>query len=225
MSGSSRHSKRFVPMKITANSNDNNLKSRPRRWQSGYIFDLVSRILVTAGLTLIIFYLSLMTFSTPLNTAEMASINRAIAVLEAKEFTREVFLLRNFASFRSSDNWINSLIEKENAFAATNCPFGIITLYPDFYHKATDDTTRAMILLHEAQHLQGKDESETYEYVWQKRHQLGWTILTHGTTPTFVTVEMQTREFAPHLFSCSANLWNDCTERLQARRRAVSGER
>ena len=170
-------------------------------------------------LTLSSLFLSLLISSLPTPPHEQEKIDRAIAKLEEKGFEREVFLLRKVATFRSTDNWINSLTVKEDAYAATNCPFGIITLYPDFYNKAADDTERAMILLHEAQHLQGKDESETYDYVWRNRQKLGWTILSHGTTATFVTIELQTRENAPNLFTCSANLWNDCTENLQARRR------
>ena len=71
---------------------------------------------------------------------EMEKVDRAIAVLETKGFDREAFILRHLTTFRASDNWLNSANAGENAYAATNFPFGIITLGPDFYTKATDDT-------------------------------------------------------------------------------------
>jgi hypothetical protein len=77
-----------------------------------------------------------------------------------------------------------------------------------------------MVLLHEAQHLKGGDEPEAYEFVWRSRRRLGWTQLSHGTTPTFITVELQTREHNPQMFTCPENFWNDCTENLQTRRQA-----
>ncbi len=143
---------------------------------------------------------------------DRGAVERAVAVLESKGFSSEAFLLRNVTTFRSSDNWLNQAVAGESAYAATNYPFGIITIYPDFYTKAVDDTERAMVLLHEAQHLMNKGEAEAYAYVWRQRQRLGWTTLSHGTTPTFVTVELQTRENAPELFTCRSNLWNDCTD-------------
>lgn len=170
------------------------------------------------ALTVVIFYLSLVITSAPMPAEDRATIERAVALLEAKGFEREVFLLRRTATFRASDNWLNLLVEKENAYAATNFPLAMITVYPDFFTKAADDTERAMVLLHEAQHLKGAGEPEAYQFVWQSRRQLGWTQLSHGTTPTYVTIELQTREHNPQMFTCPANFWDDCTENLQTRR-------
>ena len=170
---------------------------------------------VAAGvLTLIIFYLSLIATSVPVSVTQRSQIDRAIALVEAKGFTREAFMLKHMVSFRGSGNWLNSVTSKENAFAATNFPFCIVTVYPDFFERAKDDTERAMILLHEAQHLRGASEHRAYAYVWQNRQQLGWTSISHGTTETFVTVEEQTRENAPELFTCPQRAWSDCTETL-----------
>lgn len=173
---------------------------------------------LAALLALAAFHLSLVATSAPLSSDEAKAVDRAIELLDSKGFTTEVFLLRHTTTFRSTDNWLNLVAHKENAFAATNLPFQIITLYPDFYTRASDDTERAMILLHEAQHLMAKDETAAYSYVWRNRERLGWTQLTHGTTPTYVTIEQQTREHAPDLFSCPSKVWNDCTETLNARR-------
>jgi hypothetical protein len=170
--------------------------------------------LMIGALTVVGFYLSLLATSQPVSNSDMAAVDRAVDVLAAKGFDREVFLLRHTVSYRSTDNWLNRVIFKENAFAATNFPFQMITLYPDFYHKATDDTERAMVLLHEAQHLQGADEQHAYAYVWKNRSRLGWTHASYGLTPTYLDVAGQTRENAPELFVCTLKAWNDCTEEL-----------
>lgn len=159
-----------------------------------------------------IFHSSLLVTSQPLRADELEAVTGAIDVLEAKGFKREVFLLRHLTLFRNSDNWLNSLTQKENAYAATNFPFNVVTLYPDFFTKASDDTERAMILMHEARHLQGADEHDAYEYAWRNRARVGWTMLSHGTTESYITIETLTRDVVPELFRCEDKLWKDCTE-------------
>ncbi|NNE66150.1 MAG: hypothetical protein HKN33_06250 [Pyrinomonadaceae bacterium] len=171
----------------------------------------VNYVLISV-LTLASFYLSLLSTSQPVHSYQRAPISNAISILEAEGFAREVVLLRYVATFRTSDSWLNSFVPDENAYAATNFPFEVITLYPDFFNKATDDRERAAILLHEAQHLLGKTEKQAYEYVWKNRKALGWTQMAYGTTESYVTIELQTREFCPDLFVCTQNLWNDCTQ-------------
>jgi hypothetical protein len=170
---------------------------------------------ITALIALGVFYSSLIATSKPINAEQYSKVNDAISLLEARGFEREAFLLRHTAEFRGSDNWFNSAVLKADSYAATNFPFQIITLYPDFYSKTTDDVERAMVLLHEAKHLEGKDETAAYSYVWQNRGRIGWTQLDHGTTATYVTISEQTRENAPELFTCSDRLWNDCTEPIK----------
>lgn len=162
-------------------------------------------------------HFSLLRSSAPLDSEQRAMVESALRVLDEKGFGREAFILRNVASLRGSDNWLNELVESENAFAATNFPFGVVTLYPDFFSRATDDTERAMILLHESRHVIGGSERDAFEYVWKNRQKSGWTTLSHGMTPAFVTIHEMTREYAPELFTCEANLWRDCTERLRGR--------
>ncbi len=202
--------------RISDKTSDNN---SPNRLVDSISF--VYKYLKIFFLTIVIFYLSLIISSPSVGSDQEIVINRAISILEAKGFTKEVIILRHFTVFRNTDNWLNSSIGKENAFASTNFPFGIITIYPDFITKASDDTERAMILLHEAQHLQGKNEKEAYGYVWQNRQKLGWTLRTHGSTETFVTIELQTRENSPELFTCSDNLWKDCTEMTKPREKVA----
>ena len=157
------------------------------------------------------FYLSLIFTSSPLAPADSVKINQAISILEEKGFSKEVFYLRYLTRYRSNDNWLNASTRDENAYAATNFPFELITIYPEFFTVPQDDTERAMILLHEAQHLRGADEKTAYEFVWRNRQRLGWTKETHGYSKVFLNVKKQTKEFAPNLFQCDWNMENDCT--------------
>ncbi len=162
--------------------------------------------------TLLGFYFSLIVSAKKLTYEEGKTVERTILILKEKGFSGEVFLLEYLTAFRSNDNWLNASIEKENAYAATNYPFEIITLYPDFFEVPVDDTERAAILLHEAKHLQGADEKEAYEYVWKHRKQLGWTKETHSNSLIWNNVRNQTKEYAPHLFVCDTNEYSDCTQ-------------
>ena len=121
-------------------------------------------------------------------------------------------MLEKFTVYRSSDSWFNKMIPKENAFAATNFPFEIMTLYADFFTYPVDEIERAAILLHEARHLQGKDEKDAYEFVWKSRAKLGWTKDKYLHAPVWENVRRQTREYAPSLFICEGSEFKDCTE-------------
>lgn len=158
------------------------------------------------------FYLSMIFTSAALKHEEKIQIRNAVKLLDEKGFAGEVFLLNFLTSFRGNDNWLNASTKFENAYAATNFPFEIITVYPDFFAYTADDTERAAILLHEAQHLKGADEKEAYEYVWRNRSKLGWTRETHGGSIIWQNVRRQTKEFAPNLFVCDWNEAGDCTE-------------
>ena len=175
-------------------------------------FQQLGTYVISIVLALVAFYLSLLTTSLPLEKHDRATVDRAINILAAKGYDEEVFLLRHTVSFRGTDHWLNNFVPKENAYASTNFPFQIVTLYPDFYTKAADDTERAMVLLHEARHLMGEDENHAYAYVWRNRENLGWTLETHGSTESYITIEQQTRENAPELFNCPDKPWDDCTQ-------------
>jgi hypothetical protein len=87
-----------------------------------------------------------------------------------------------------------------------------VTLYPDFFTKPADATERAAILLHEANHLQGKEEKEAYEFVWKNRGRLGWTMDRYHDSPNWHAVKKQTAEYSPLLFMCTERPGGDCTE-------------
>jgi hypothetical protein len=186
-------------------------QKRVRSWQA----KLARRVLVCLAaclFTIFGFYVSLIVSAQPLADDERQKIYQAITVLDEKGFAREAFLLRYLTAYRATDNWLNASTREENAYAATNFPFEIMTVYPDFFQFSRDETDMAAILLHEAQHLQGKDEPEAYEYVWRSRHRLGWTYKTHGSSKVWINTQRQTQEVAPHLFTCREKPYSDCTE-------------
>jgi hypothetical protein len=158
------------------------------------------------------FYLSLIISAGRLNYDQKKQVERAIGILDEKGFSNEAFLLSYVTAFRAEDNWLNASVTKENAYAATNYPFEIMTVYPDFFTYPVDDTERAAILLHEAKHLQGKDEKEAYEFIWKNRAKLGWSKDKYRDSPVWQNVRKQTREYVPSLFVCDVNEFGDCTE-------------
>jgi hypothetical protein len=176
------------------------------------LFKRFTVLIAVCAFALFGFYFSLIVSASKLNYVEKQSVERSIALLKNRGFSGEVFLLEYLTAFRSNDNWLNASIEKESAYAATNFPFEIMTLYPDFFEIPIDDTERAAILLHEAKHLEGAEEKEAYEYVWTRRKQLGWTKELYANSVIWQNVRKQTREFAPDLFVCESNDYADCTE-------------
>jgi len=156
------------------------------------------------------FYLSLIGSAKSLTLEEKQQVRGAIEVLKQKGFEREALLLEHFTVYRSNDNWLNASVEKENAFAATNFPFEIMTLYPDFFNDPIDATERAAILLHEARHLQGKGEPDAYEFVWKNRVRLGWTDEKYADDRVWKSVRKLTHEYVPNLFTCTSSDVDDC---------------
>lgn len=156
-------------------------------------------------------YFSLLRSAEPLSSDQAAAVERAVTILEQKGFERETFLLRRTAAYRASDNWLNDATGHKDAYAATNFPFQIVTLYDSFFKYPKDDIERAMILLHEAQHLQGADEPGAYEFVWRNRKKLGWTDEIYYKTEVWRSVFDYTRQNAPNLFRCNFNEHSDCT--------------
>jgi hypothetical protein len=168
---------------------------------------LIVCLLAIAG-----FYFSLVFSAKPISAEQSAKVHKAIGLLEEKGFADEVFYLKYLAVFRGNDNWLNASVAKENAYAATNYPFEIMTIYPDFFTYPQDDTERAAILLHEAKHLQGFDEKDAYQFVWKNKKQLGWTKETYKHSVVWTEIRKQTQEYVPNLFICNFNEFNDCTE-------------
>jgi hypothetical protein len=170
----------------------------------------VAWIIGATLILLIVFYLSLLFTSDGLQTAQRDQVQRSIAILEQKGFSSEAFVLRRLASYRTSDNWLNAYVGHRDAYAATNFPFEVVTLYSDFFSLPVDDTERAAVLLHEARHLLGDDEDEALELTWKNKRQLGWTEDKYGQTRVWDATEDLTRPRFAYMFSCGADGQTDC---------------
>jgi hypothetical protein len=175
---------------------------------------LAKKLLWIAGATLsvlLICYVSLLASSERLAPEQKLIVYRAIWVLEQNGFTGDVFMLRHFASYRSTDNWWNRYLGHREAYAATNFPFEIVTLYPEFFDVSVDDNERAVMLLHEAYHLYGYGEAATLEGVWRNKAKLGWTAEKYGQTKVWKNTIELTRSNVPQLFQCGPDGQSDCT--------------
>src|SRR5262245_51199405 len=118
-------------------------------------------LLVIAGATLtivVLAFISLLITSDGLTYEQERMVTESITVVERGGFEREAGILRHVVFFRSSDNWWNKHVGHQNAYAATNFPFAVVTLYPAFFRYPVDATERAAILLHESHHVFGADE-------------------------------------------------------------------
>lgn len=184
----------------------------PKSFLRSKLFIRAGSLLTAVFIALLGFYLTLLVSAKRLTYEEQKSVERSIRILDDKGFGHDVFILRYATAYRGTDNWLNASTREENAYAATNFPFEIMTVYPDFFTYPKDDTERAAILLHEAQHLKGADEKAAYEFVWKNRKQLGWTKEAYSNSIVWRGVRHQTREIAPHLFDCELNEFRDCTE-------------
>jgi hypothetical protein len=155
---------------------------------------------------------SLLWTSQAATVEQRIEVRRAVDLIEQGGFKREAFLLRRLSNFRTSDNWWNRYTGHQEAYAATNFPFEVVTLYPDFFLYPTDDVERAVILLHEARHLSGAGEEEAFAGVWRDKARLGWTREKYGQTRVWKNVREFTGRYAPKLFICGPDGQQDCFE-------------
>lgn len=189
---------------------ENDLGARLNAGVLWFFKRFMTAVFVTTIL-LFLAYFSMLLSAAKLVTDQQIQVSEAISYLDERGFEREAFLLR-WSAYRSNDNWFNALTGHADAYAATNFPFQIITLYDHFFSVSADKIERASILLHEAQHLQGAGEAQAYEYVWHNREKLGWTRNVYQNTKVYRNVLGSTKQFAPQLFRCEWNPENDCTQ-------------
>ena len=175
---------------------------------------LGKRLLWILGATLFFvfsFYMSLRVTSDDLDYDKRQVVQRSVAILEQKGFGKEASLLRNFTTYRGSDNWWNRYIGHRDAYAATNFPFEVLTLYPEFFVDTADDNERAAILLHETYHLYGSGEEAALEGVWRNKQRLGWTEESYGRSKAWNNTRELTMNLVPTLFQCGPDGKSDCT--------------
>jgi hypothetical protein len=180
---------------------------RPRSFlqRAGWIIGATLFVLAAA-------YLSLLLTSDDLSFDQRQSVEAAIVVLRQKGFDRQVFVLSHLARYRSTDNWWNRYVGHHEAYAATNFPFEVVTLYPEFFTAAVDDTERAAILLHESYHLFGSGEEKALEKTWREKSRIGWVGGHYGQTKVWRNTREQTADSVPSLFKCGPDGHADCTK-------------
>lgn len=161
---------------------------------------------------LFVWYASLIISSAQLGFDERQEVYRAVEILDRKGFGKEVFALRHLVTYRGTDNWWNKYVGHRDAYAATNFPFEVVTLYPEFFKVSTDDNERAVMLLHEAYHLYGHGEEAALEGVWRDKQRLGWTEEKYGKSQVWDNTKELTRTLVPKLFSCGADSQSDCLQ-------------
>lgn len=174
---------------------------------------LLERLTWIAGATLIallICYLSLLITSDGLQPDQREAVQKAVAIVEQHGFSREAFILKHLTVFRGTDNWWNRYIGHRDAYAATNFPFEVVTLYPEFFSVPVDDNERAAVLLHEASHLSGGGEEEALGFAWRNKQRLGWTADRYKQTRLWNATEQLTKAQFPYMFKCGADGQSDC---------------
>jgi hypothetical protein len=167
-------------------------------------------IISASGILLIIFYASLLFSSDKPNPDQLVKIQSAIDLLQTRGFSREAFVLNHVASFRTTDNWLNAYVGHRDAYAATNFPFEVVTLYPEFFEVPVDDCERAAVLLHEARHLFGDGEDAALENTWKSKRQLGWTTEKYKRTRVWDATMRLTKAQFPYMFQCGGDGETDC---------------
>jgi len=166
-------------------------------------------VLTATIVILIVWYASLLISSDALKPDERDKVQKAIASLQERGFTREAFILNHLTAFRGTDNWCNSYVGHRDAYAATNFPFEVVTLYPEFFEVPVDDRERAAVLLHEARHLSGDGEEAALQFTWRNKKQLGWTADKYGQSKLWDATERLTKASFPYYFQCGSGT-SDC---------------
>ena len=170
----------------------------------------VTWVLGATSIILVTWYASLLISSDGLQPAQRERVQAAVAVLEQQGFNREAFILKHLSVFRSTDNWWNRYIGHRDAYAATNFPFEVVTLYPEFFEVPVDDKERAAVLLHEACHLMGDGEDAALQSTWRNKRRIGWTADRYHQTREWDATERLTRGSFPYMFQCGADGQSDC---------------
>ena len=172
---------------------------------------VLTRIFLLSLFLLVACYASFLKTSDRLSIDQRYMVERAIDKLQQSGFSQEAFLLNNITSFRTSDHWWNRHVGHGKAYASTNFPFEIMTLYPEFFNATEDDTERAVILLHECYHLRGYGEDNAYTEVWKRKDSLGYSADKYSMTRVWSNMRENTQTKTPNLFICGESGTEDCT--------------
>lgn len=176
---------------------------------------LLKSLLWIVAVTVILlfgFYMSLLVTSDDLGYEQRQIVLRSISILEQKGFNKEATALGAFTTYRGTDNWWNNFVGHRDAYAATNFPFEVMTLYPEFFSDSSDDLERAAMLLHEASHLFGSGEEAALAHVWRNKQRLGWIEEKYARTKVWNNTKELTMNLVPKLFQCGPDGKSDCAQ-------------
>lgn len=190
-----------------ASSNETETRGKKR----GLFRRLLWIVAVTVSF-LFLCYASLLATSEPLGLEQRELVDKAIGILEEKGFDSESSVLRHLVTYRSTDNWWNKYVGHRDAYAATNFPFEVLTLYPKFFKDSVDDNERAAMLLHESLHLFGSGEERALESVWREKRRLGWTTDKYAESKVWKSTRELTMSLVPSLFQCGPDGRSDWVE-------------
>jgi hypothetical protein len=185
-------------------------ETHPAKPRKRTLLKRLAWIISATTILLLLFYASLLFSSDKLNSDQREKVRSAIDLIQARGLSREAFVLNHLASFRTTDNWLNAYVGHRDAYAATNFPFEIVTLYPEFFDVPVDDCERAAVLLHEARHLLGDGEDAALENTWKSKRQLGWTTDKYSRTRVWDATMRLTKARFPYLFQCGGDGQTDC---------------
>lgn len=187
-----------------------------RRAESAPRRGLGRKLLWIGGVTLTLLLIgmfSLVVSADRLGYDDRQTVAAAISALDRAGYSKEVFVLRHLVTYRGTDNWWNRYVGHQSAYAATNFPFEILTLYPPFFLAAVDDTERAAILLHESYHLFGSGETQALRGAWMNKGRIGWTEDRYGQSRVWKNTREWTVGTVPGLFRCGTDGHSDCAPR------------
>lgn len=177
--------------------NDYEAQRAKKRTNSNTLWRMFGRIAFVTLLLLFLWHVSITFTSESASFAQHQAIDRAAQIIDERGFGLNAFMLRYLVRYRATDSWWNDWTGHDTAYAATNFPFEVMTLYKDFYDVPVDDTERAVILLHESYHLLGYGEHGAFARVWRDKDQLGWTEEKYGHTKLWENVREYTERYAP----------------------------
>src|SRR5687768_7026813 len=95
----------YIPRQNCMETSQTNRQLATAAPRNGSRLDVMLSSVIAAVLAVMSFHLSLVATSARLAPHEEQTVESAIAVLDARGFKTEVFFLRHFATYRSTDNW------------------------------------------------------------------------------------------------------------------------
>ena len=174
---------------------------------------LLRRLGAIAGAVFLVLFgwwVSLFATSEGLDDEQQVIVYRAVDLLEERGFSKEVFALRNVARFRSTDNWWNLYNGHYQAYAATNFPFEIVTIYDCAAPSLRRRPSGAALRAGGSPRARRRPAAGRRTRTWTLKERLGWTADVYGRSKVWKNTREWTQASAPDMFTCK-EVEIDCT--------------